>query len=142
MGWIPKESVLVPVDLSDESLAALDTALDLVENPSHLHVIHVLPPLSAASPGVVWEAVTEASAIEHATQRARSELAVRGCAESHLLVTLGSPASEIIDHAERVGADLIVIPSHGRTGLRRLFIGSVAEKVVRHAHCPVLVLRT
>ena len=59
----------------------------------------------------------------------------------HTAVLLGEPAHGITDYAQEKGAQLIVVPSHGRTGLTRLLIGSVAERVVRLAHCPVLVLR-
>ena len=58
-----------------------------------------------------------------------------------LSVVLGEPAHGIANFAEEKKAELIVIPSHGRTGITRLLIGSVAERVVRLAHCPVLVLR-
>ena len=47
----------------------------------------------------------------------------------------------IVDYTERTDSDLIVLPSHGRTGVSRLLLGSVAERVCRYAHCPVLVLR-
>ena len=59
----------------------------------------------------------------------------------HCATASGDPGHEIVKYAEEIDADLIVIPSHGRTGLTRLLIGSVAERVVRLAHCPVLVLR-
>jgi nucleotide-binding universal stress UspA family protein len=58
-----------------------------------------------------------------------------------LEVVFGAPAEEIAQFAQRDQSELIVLPSHGRTGLARLMIGSVAERVVRLAHCPVLVLR-
>jgi nucleotide-binding universal stress UspA family protein len=54
----------------------------------------------------------------------------------------GEPGSTILAVAEEIGADLIVMGTHGRTGLRRLLMGSVAEHVVRHASCPVLTVRT
>ena len=54
---------------------------------------------------------------------------------------LGDPGHQIAEFAKEAGAGLIVMPSHGRTGLTHLLIGSVAERVVRFAHCPVLVLR-
>ena len=53
----------------------------------------------------------------------------------------GSPASAVLEHAEKLGAELIVVGTHGRTGLSRLALGSVAEHVVRSAGCPVLVVR-
>lgn len=52
-----------------------------------------------------------------------------------------SPAAGLVDEADRLGVDLIIVATHGRTGLGHLLIGSVAEKVVRHAHCPVLAVR-
>ena len=57
-------------------------------------------------------------------------------------VAFGSPADEITRFAQDHSVELIVLPSHGRTGLMRMMIGSVAERVVRLAHCPVLVLRS
>ena len=57
-------------------------------------------------------------------------------------IVFGDAGHEIANLAERRGAELIVLPSHGRTGIKRLLIGSVAERVVRLAHCPVLVLRS
>ena len=56
-------------------------------------------------------------------------------------VEIGDPGHRIADVAAKLGADLIVMPSHGRTGIERMLIGSVAERVLRLAHCPVLVLR-
>ncbi|HYL80689.1 MAG TPA: universal stress protein [Candidatus Acidoferrum sp.] len=56
-------------------------------------------------------------------------------------VRYGQPAAEIIDHVAFEGADLVVVSTHGRSGLTRLVMGSVAEKVIRHATCPVFVVR-
>ena len=58
-----------------------------------------------------------------------------------MAVRFGDPASEIVDFASGIAADIIVLPSHGRTGLTHLLIGSVAERVIRLAKCPVLVLK-
>ena len=58
----------------------------------------------------------------------------------HVRVVTGDPATEIVRHAKEEKCDLIVLPTHGRTGVTHLFFGSVAEKVVRHAECPVLTL--
>jgi nucleotide-binding universal stress UspA family protein len=57
------------------------------------------------------------------------------------VIEAGDPADVICRTAERLGSDVIVVGSHGRTGLGRLFLGSVSEHVVRHAPCPVLVVR-
>ncbi|MFO7717364.1 MAG: universal stress protein, partial [Desulfohalobium sp.] len=59
----------------------------------------------------------------------------------NVTVTFGDPGEEIAKHADELGVDLIVMPSHGRRGVKHLLLGSVAERVLRYAHCPVLVLR-
>jgi nucleotide-binding universal stress UspA family protein len=71
----------------------------------------------------------------------RQRLSSSRYAGIHVTVAIGDAGHEIVALAEKVHADLLVMPSHGRTGLKRLLIGSVAERVVRLAHCPVLVLR-
>lgn len=141
MSWLPKSSVVVPVDFSDEAFSAIEEALQLVADASHLHIIHVLPVLTVAEPGVIWDAVDDVSRCADV----RKALAGRLVSEMHqridVEVVVGDPGQEIADYAERIGADLITLPSHGRTGLAHLLIGSVAERVIRLAHCPVLVLK-
>ena len=141
MTWNGKQSVVVPVDFSPASIAAVDAAREFVTDGSHLHVIHVLPALSANDPAVLWGGVTEEAAREHVEQKF-GELLSSARYDGHSEeIAFGSVPGEICTYAEKVGADLIVLPSHGESGIRRLLIGSVAERVVRHAHCPVLVLR-
>ncbi len=72
MAWLPKADVVVPIDFSDESFAAIDTALDLVKTPESVHVVHVLPELSATEPGVVWGEVDDASRMDHAEDALRA----------------------------------------------------------------------
>ncbi len=134
-------AVLVPVDFSDESLNALDEAIAL--SPAALHVIHVQPVLPSG-----WESLVFLADLEHKEQaaargRLRELIDQRGRAdgEIHVPIAAGNPANVITETASTVGATLIIMPSHGRTGLTRLALGSVAESVVRLAHCPVLVLR-
>ena len=141
MGWYPVQQVLIPVDFSGDSLKAVDTALALVDDPSRLHVLHVLPPLAANDPAVLWDAVSEETATQRVKDRLKELFGSARYAGHTDAVVFGAPAAEIASYAENIGADLIVLPSHGRTGMKRLLIGSVAERVVRHAHCPVLVLR-
>jgi nucleotide-binding universal stress UspA family protein len=141
MSWVPRQLVIVPVDLSSASLRAVDTARQLVDGPEHIRIIHVLPVLAAAEPGVIWDTVDDSSRSEHAAQAVRERLLEAGYEGLDVSVVVGDPGHEIADFAKQIGADLIVLPSHGRTGLTRLLIGSVAERVVRLAQCPVLVLR-
>ena len=141
MSWIPKRNVVVPCDFSDESIAAIDTALEMVESPAGLHVIHVLPELAAGEPGVVWGTIDDDSRRDHATDALRRVLSDEKYHGIDVVIAFGSPGHQIVDYAETTNADLVVMPSHGRRGLSRMLIGSVAERVVRLAHCPVLVLR-
>jgi nucleotide-binding universal stress UspA family protein len=141
VSWLPKKTVLVPIDFSDRSFAAIDVAIDLVESAGCIHVLHVLPDLSAAEPGIVWEAVNDANRRRHAEEALRERTLDAKYAGFNLSVEFGDAGKTIAENAGRIGAELIVLSSHGRHGLQRLLIGSVAERVLRLAHCPVLVLR-
>jgi len=141
MSWLPKQTVVVPVDFSDESFAAVEVATHLVEQPSGIHLVHVLQELSPVEPGELWDTVDNESRAEHATKALREQLAARQLPEVAIHTLFGDPGHGIAHFAEKQHADLIVLPSHGRRGVSRLLIGSVAERVVRLSHCPVLVLR-
>ncbi len=139
--------ILVPVDFSEPSLNALAYACGLAKRfGATLTVLHVVEPVYVAEPymGVAPEvgrfldeeirnAKTILTRIE--ADRRKQGLRVRS------LVVAGPPALLIVDTARDTGADLIVMGTHGRTGLAHAFIGSVAEKVVRTARCPVLTVR-
>jgi nucleotide-binding universal stress UspA family protein len=140
MSWLPKRSVVVPVDFSEQSIAAVDLALGMVEDASHVHVIHVLEPVMYIEYG--WPGIDDEARCRHGEEALRKRLKGERYDKVQLKATVGDPGTEIVAFAQKVGAELIVLPSHGRTGLTRLLIGSVAERVVRLAHCPVLVLRT
>ena len=141
MPWLPKQNVVVPVDFSADSFASLDAALELVAGPAAIHVVYVLPVLDPAEPGVIWTTIDNKVRERHALDALGERLADPRYQGLTTAVRFGDPGHEIADYAQEEKAELIVLPSHGRTGLTRLLIGSVAEKVVRLAHCPVLVLR-
>jgi nucleotide-binding universal stress UspA family protein len=141
MAYFPKQRVVVPVDFSAESLAAVDVGMQLVESPGKLHVVHVLIDITPLEAGEVWGVIDPAVRQEQTEKLLKEKLSNDKYRGIHLAVLLGEPAHGIANYAQDKQADLIVIPSHGRTGLTRLLIGSVAERVVRLAHCPVLVLR-
>lgn len=139
--WLPKQRVIVPVDFSDESFAALDTALQLVSGAAHLSLIYVLPVYDPAEPDVVWTTLDDEARRHHAQLALQERLSDAKYQGIKIEITFGDPGHEIAAFAQAEHAELIVLSSHGRTGLTRLLIGSVAERVVRLAHCPVLVLR-
>jgi nucleotide-binding universal stress UspA family protein len=141
MALTPKNHVIVPVDFSDQSFEAVRVATGYVDDPSALEIVHVLPMLSPMDPGVVWDAWNDDTRREHAMDALRKHIDPI-TAGAKMTVRIGDPAREIAAAAKESGADLVIIPSHGRTGAARVLIGSVAERVVRHTHCPVLVLRS
>ena len=136
------KKILCPIDFDDNSIAALHYARDLAkEQDATLHVMHVvfIPLISPGFPGEPYPVVSEEPsklelqkiAREHLDGKVRYELASRS----------GRPAETINQAAEDLGVDLIVMATHGRTGVTRLFLGSVAEHVVRSSSRPVLTIR-
>ena len=141
MSWLPKKSVVVPIDFSDDMNSAIDTALDLVDSASDVHVIHVLTEMSPQDPGVIWDSISDTSRKDHVLEALKLKLPEEKYQDIGRDVLFGDAGHQVADYAQSVKADLIVLPSHGRTGLKRILLGSVAERIVRLSHCPVLVLR-
>ena len=141
MGWSAKRCIIVPFDFSDHSHAAIDQGLEMVDQPDHLHIIHVLPFIVPAEPGVVWGLIDDSQRLKHALDALEKELADPKYQKVAREILIGDPGVVVTDRATELSADMIILPSHGRTGLNRLLLGSVAERVVRLAHCPVLVLK-
>jgi nucleotide-binding universal stress UspA family protein len=136
-----RDNILVPVDFSEASTNAIAEAIELAGDASHVHLLHVLPPLESISPGVVWGDVTDTNREQAVRKYAEKYLAEHSYQGVTFDVTIGQPGHEICEYAEQTDADMIVISSHGYHGMKRFLLGSVAEVVIRHAHVPVLVLR-
>jgi nucleotide-binding universal stress UspA family protein len=140
------QHILVPTDFSEYANYALDYAIELAKmSRARLTVLYVLHlsslALGEAPPTVlddIWEAM-ETNA-QQQTQKALARVQQAGLQGDSVIVE-GTPFQTIIDTAKDKGADLIVMGTHGRTGLTLALMGSVAEKVVRLAPCPVLVTR-
>jgi nucleotide-binding universal stress UspA family protein len=140
--------ILCPVDFSETSDLASRYAVALAEaNGAEVTLLHVVAPVIAALPGeAVLPDVAQAN-IDELADACRERLAatIGGLAQSGVTlqyrVVSGVPFVEIIRVAREMESDLIVMGSHGRTGLGHLLIGSVAERVVRKAPCPVLTVR-
>lgn len=138
-------TILVPVDFSERSRSALNYALALARDfGASLVVLHVLDPLLV--PGRLESArlrQIKASSRSEASEQLETlggELAETGV-RTRLFLRQGPAANIILTFAGAKKADLIVMSSQGRTGFDRMLIGSVAERVVRHAACSVLVVR-
>jgi nucleotide-binding universal stress UspA family protein len=143
MNWFQDRRIIAPFDFSPQSTATVELARTLAARAEDVHVLHVLPSLAATDPGVIWEAVDDERRKDHARRAVEQTLREHGIegADMHIDVHVGDPGHVIVDLATEIGAGLILIPSHGRTGLARVLLGSVAERVVRYAPCPVLVIK-
>ena len=141
MSWLPKKTVLVPVDFSEPSVEAIRTAMEIAEHPAGVHVLYVLEEIEHSAPAVLFGDFDEAARKERAGEFLSDFLKRHELAGLTELVLAGNPGMVISDYAMQSKAELIVMPSHGHHGLRRILLGSVAERVLRHAECPVLVLR-
>ena len=153
--------VLCPVDLSGFSLEALKLALKVVEASEGaldvLHVIHnpfdeiYMSEFTQTDPALIEMYANEPqrrAKILRATEEHSEVLLKQFChdvvqhyGKVHYHVRKGDPFEAILDAAEDLRTDLVVLATHGRTGVKRLVIGNVAEKVVRHAPCPVLTVK-
>ena len=137
--------LLVPVDFSDASVRALRHAAGLAaESGGSLTIIHVVP-IDYGWLGIGRE---DSGGLDRSLQRqsadrlrALADAEIREDVQVDLEVRVGRPAEEIVAAAAESNCDLIVLSTHGRTGLDRYLIGSVANRVMRLAPCPVFLLR-
>jgi nucleotide-binding universal stress UspA family protein len=138
--------ILVPIDFSVHSERALDTAIALAKRyGARVHLLHAYHlPVTVATPEQIviprdfWRSVRDAATekLESSADRVQAEgVAV----ESHL--TEDSPAPAIVEAAEKLEVDLIVMGTRGNTGLKHVLLGSVAERTLRTAPCPVLTVK-
>ncbi len=136
--------VLLATDGSRDAELARTTAVDLVNSTnSELHVVTVAPgspSYDVGNPEVVEQLRKKAEGILE-DQVKKIEQAGGRVAEKHLRIAERYRAQQIVQVAEDIGAGLIVMGSRGLGGVRRALMGSVSDSVVRHAHCPVLVVR-
>ena len=142
--------ILVPTDFSEPSDAALEYARVLARTfGASLHLFHVVEDQFVTGPfGAEMYAPHPPSTLSYLLAEAQAYLKQRLTNEDRTTLRatteliVGTAARTIVDYAADNGYDLIVMGTHGRTGLAHVFVGSVAEHVVRSAHCPVLTVHT
>lgn len=144
-GTEPFARVLCPVDFSDSSRHAMMLAGELVARRGTITLLHVVDvPVSYTGAPSVADHVAEIDKLgTHMLENWAADLRAKSGVSVTTRLEIGSPVAHalaILD--EKPAYDLAVVGSHGRTGVRRLVLGSVAEKIVRHAGCPVLVARS
>ncbi|QDU30679.1 Putative universal stress protein [Anatilimnocola aggregata] len=132
--------ILVPVDFSTGAEQALQLATSLArDHQGELVLLHVEEPPMVYGAGDMYYGIAEPNREELLTMLKKVSIDdSRMIVQRHLVV--GLPATAIVEFAANNAIDYIVMPTHGRTGLRRLLMGSVAEEVVRKAPCPVVTV--
>jgi nucleotide-binding universal stress UspA family protein len=135
--------ILLATDLSEASSAATEQAFELAARlSSPLLVVSVIDPGTLRRPGVSFGARIDQ--IRSQREGAAADLVARGRrsgVDVTFLIWEGDPGEAIVEAAEAERADLVVVGSHGRSSFGRAIVGSVSDHVVRHAPCPVLVVR-
>lgn len=141
--------ILAPTDFSHHSESAVRSAFELAQHfGATVHLVHVLAepvsaiapePMIVSSPPPEFYQESEKSCTE-ALQKVISEQNLPEV-KVHTAVLWGAPVESVLEYAARNPIDLIVISTHGRTGLSHVLLGSVAESIVRNAVCPVLTFR-
>ncbi len=141
------ERILVPVDFSEFSEGTVRAACELARRfKSEIHLLHVIPTLDYFAPYESFVPVANLEAVQKdveaevyaglaALARFAEEVAVEKA------IRQGTAFVEIIEYARGENIDLIVMATHGRSGIEQALLGSVAEKVVRRSPCPVLTFR-
>ncbi|MFW9789163.1 MAG: universal stress protein [Candidatus Thorarchaeota archaeon] len=139
------KSILVAVDGSEHSLKAVRYACAM--GPSlgaEIVLLHVVPMLVSATP--YHDTVSDQPFLalqkvgEDILARAKTVASDLNCQVIDM-ISHGDPAAKIIDIASERGTDIIILGSRGLSGIRRLFVGSISDKVASHAHCPVMIVR-
>lgn len=140
--------VLAPTDFSAHSQKAVRFACALAERlGAELHLVNVLSKIIPAGPDPLLMPFMPPQFYQENEDRAKEtlrNLIQPSWGRPTSLVTAvrwGSPVEAIVDYSKEQGIDLIVIATHGRTGLSHVLLGSVAERIVREAPCPVLTIR-
>jgi nucleotide-binding universal stress UspA family protein len=139
--------ICCPIDFSETARGAMQVAVDLARRlGADLTLLHAYPIPGytfpdgsvVASPAMLQDLSDEADRHLEAWRREAEGLGLAGV---RIAKAIGEPAVEIVRWAREPGADLLVLGTHGRTGLEHALMGSIAERVVRKAPCPVLTVR-
>lgn len=144
---MPFSKILVPIDFSSHATHALRVAADLARRyEANLTVAHVYEPVVYTVPESLITYMEEQTPsvlaeLGKMLQKAQHDARALGVQRVDTALLQGSAAPELVRFAEEGAYDLIVIGTHGRSGFSHLLLGSIAEKVIRAAHCPVMTVR-
>lgn len=141
MSWTINRPIVVPFDFSEYAMQALRKAIEVAGDSTLVNCLHVLPFITPTEPGVAWGMIDDGERLKQTLESMNQQLPASHFGKLHIDVRFGDPGSVVAERAKELDAELIVIGSHGRSGIARLMLGSVAERVTRLAPCPVLVVK-
>jgi len=148
IAMLPFKRILCPTDFSEPACRAIRAAGELAEHFSAelilMHVVGAIPALDAPTGMVGFDVAAYQKELAHSAEKSleeRLENYVPKAVKARTLVVHGEAAREVLRGAGEEKADLIVLSTHGETGWRRRIFGSVSEKVIRDAECPVLAIQ-
>ena len=140
MHW---NTILVPTDFSPSSDAALRLATVLArDSEARIVIVHVAEPRPAYTVAGVYASLPSGNEFQVENEQLAKSAPPDPAVRCERRFVVGSPAEEIVRCANDLKADMIVMGTHGHTGLVRLLLGSVAEAILRHASCPVLTVKS
>jgi nucleotide-binding universal stress UspA family protein len=139
-------NILFATDFSDSSQPAADYAITLTKlTGAHLHVLHVINELDEHQrvmiPREAFQILEKEVAVQAVKELDRFCKEQAGDVATTTYAVVGAPFLKILESSEKVNADLIVMGTHGRTGMEQVIVGSTAERVVRRSRIPVLTVR-
>jgi universal stress protein A len=143
---VPFEKILCPVAFDDQEGAVLDAVRQLAGSVATIYLLHVVPALPAIGEPHVAKTVEEEKPAEAEARKMLKELAVQWlpglkCETLTESAFLADTAKAVLTAAREIKPDVIVMSTHGRSGLTRLVLGSVTDSVIREAPCPVITIR-
>lgn len=142
MSHFHRKPIIVPTDFSPPSLQAVHIAKTIAEDDADITVVYVAHDYDLVAPAHIWGAdVPPDNDREQQHARLQAWANDNDLGNVNLQLRIGDPGTEVCKLAEETGCQLIVVPSHGRHGVQRVLLGSVAERIIRHCDCSVLVLR-
>ncbi len=144
----PLKKILCPIDFSEHSLKALNNAIELAEKfEAELHLLNVVAPFPVlpATPHPINFNIQEYEdeLVENSYESLKkiSNQNTMKSIDVKLDILKGDASTQIIEYANKNEIDLVILSTHGSGALKHLLFGSVAEKVLRHANCPILTIR-
>jgi nucleotide-binding universal stress UspA family protein len=142
MNWsLPRKNVVVPWDFSEAAAEAVAAALTMVADPKDLTVLHAVEPVGQFATFGEEKNLDARRHLAETLDKMRAALDKLGYDTIAAAVRDGVAPQAIAEYVAEHDVDLVVMPSNRRSGVKRLFLGSVTEQVLRRVECPVLVLR-